>query len=647
MGLSIGYTLTFAGSDEEARLVMQALHSTALDLPLEHVTELRQLSGDACSPEHHPPMDPVRDLLAGPGERIYYVTGERWPDELLFQYQTHIVQPEHVIGFSTSPGSGCEEADFALCRYPALAPTPHGTLRTALPGWRWHAFCKTQYASNPKFGGRANFLRCHLSVIALLDKAKELGCRVEVDDDGDFWDARDLGQLLREVAAYNGLVAAWTGRLKDEVDLTSPILEYPDYEHWEALGEGLAPLQPLLERVRTRRPEENPDTSRGEARVSKPPSGSDKAVRRGQPPPEKATLDLAQQPHQETPGAPPPASAPQPPHAPAVTATQSSPSKCPTFKNKAEGAASLIAAMEGPHSLHDAVDLIGGLLERGADPLAPPEPDEQSPLEIAVKVHPCEFAEAMLDHLHDRGFDLWKSARVSALLTSAAMDCNDLMVELLLRYNANPNLPHQGYYSPLVQVMLRRQELLESAEPNPEIDHEEQEDSDDEEWQPDKDPEFAAHLEAMMIEAGGDRQRALDTVLAAEACWIDRERARMRLAQGADPAAALRRLVRCHPACASREAAEILFELGADARCVTAADVRPLFRQGDGAALPSRILELARLLIEQGNAAAFPPELRKVIIEALRGEGPLFWEQNDPFVRRWIAPRFRAGRRFG
>jgi hypothetical protein len=171
MGLSIGYKLTFAGSFDEARSLMQALHSTALDLPLKHVTELRQLSGDACSPEHHPPMDPIRDRLAGPGERIYYVTGERRPDELLFEQQSHIVQPEHVIGFSTSP-----------------------------------------------------------------------------------------------------------------------ILEYPDYEHWEALGESLAALQPLLERVRTRRPEENPDISRGETKVSKPPSGSDKTVRRGQPPRRKRGL---------------------------------------------------------------------------------------------------------------------------------------------------------------------------------------------------------------------------------------------------------------------------------------------------------------------------------------------------------------------
>ena len=40
---------------------------------------------------------------------------------------------------------------------------------TKLKGWRWHSFCKTQYASDPRCGGVENFLRCHLCVVKLLD----------------------------------------------------------------------------------------------------------------------------------------------------------------------------------------------------------------------------------------------------------------------------------------------------------------------------------------------------------------------------------------------------------------------------------------------------------------------------------------------
>ena len=31
-----------------------------------------------------------------------------------------------------------------------------------------------------------NFLQCHLAVIAMLDKAKELGCLADVSDEGCF-----------------------------------------------------------------------------------------------------------------------------------------------------------------------------------------------------------------------------------------------------------------------------------------------------------------------------------------------------------------------------------------------------------------------------------------------------------------------------
>ena len=43
-----------------------------------------------------------------------------------------------------------------------------------LGGWHWSSFCKTQYASDPRCGGVANFLRCHISIITLLDRIAKL-----------------------------------------------------------------------------------------------------------------------------------------------------------------------------------------------------------------------------------------------------------------------------------------------------------------------------------------------------------------------------------------------------------------------------------------------------------------------------------------
>ena len=50
-------------------------------------------------------------------------------------------------------------------------------IKTGLAGWRYSAFCKTQYARAEY--GIPNFIRCHLSVIHLLDRIAAIA-----DDEG-------------------------------------------------------------------------------------------------------------------------------------------------------------------------------------------------------------------------------------------------------------------------------------------------------------------------------------------------------------------------------------------------------------------------------------------------------------------------------
>ena len=55
-------------------------------------------------------------------------------------------------------------------------------------GWRYSSFCKSQYASDPACGGIPNFIRCHLSVIHLLDRIGQLPTvKVDVDDEVQVW----------------------------------------------------------------------------------------------------------------------------------------------------------------------------------------------------------------------------------------------------------------------------------------------------------------------------------------------------------------------------------------------------------------------------------------------------------------------------
>ena len=237
MGLTIHYNLcSGVRNPQQAHDLVARLRSRALDLPMERVDDILELSGAACEYQRYDREHPNRWLLIQAGKHV---------DDPHRQGYSYSVSPSHLIAFSTWPGQGCEEANFGLCRYPAVIevvdPLHRGqrrTIRTRLGGWRWSSFCKTQYASNPDCGGVANFLRCHLSVIRMLDHAKQLGILQGVSDEGEFWEKRNVESLAREVGQWNGMIASLAGQLKDLLgpNLAAPITEYPDFEHLEAKG---------------------------------------------------------------------------------------------------------------------------------------------------------------------------------------------------------------------------------------------------------------------------------------------------------------------------------------------------------------------------------------------------------------------------
>jgi hypothetical protein len=258
MGLTIHYSLKARGSDAQARKLIQALHQTALDLPFKELGQVVDLSGDQCDFNKRDKEAPLRWLLIQTQEDVELVSqGRVIGGQTCRSYQR--VQPSRVIGFKAWPGEGCEQSNFGLCKFPAVVETEEGPVKTKLSGWRWSSFCKTQYSSNPDCGGVPNFLQCHLTVIATLDKAKELGCLADVDDEGDFWQKRDIKALVQEIGSWNEMIAALGGGLKDLVGdgpagVQSPITQYQNFEQLELAGQDkLAPgyekLFKLIRRV--------------------------------------------------------------------------------------------------------------------------------------------------------------------------------------------------------------------------------------------------------------------------------------------------------------------------------------------------------------------------------------------------------------
>ena len=241
MGLTIHYRLhTAARSRDRAYESIAQLRSRALDLPFASVGELIELSGSQCSKDSLDRDDPHRWLVTQASQ-----FRERPAPGGLRAFFS--VEPTHLIAFSTLPGQGCESANFGLALYPATIevwtdsqrPDRKITVRTGLSGWRWSSFCKTQYASDPNRGGEANFLRCHLLVIQMLDHARSLGILENVSDEGDYWEKRDPQALVAEIGRWNEMVAAEFGRLKDMLGkgVVSPIGEFPNFERLEAKGQ--------------------------------------------------------------------------------------------------------------------------------------------------------------------------------------------------------------------------------------------------------------------------------------------------------------------------------------------------------------------------------------------------------------------------
>ena len=159
--------------------------------------------------------------------------------------------------FFVDVGMDCEPAPFALCRYPKTVVMGGRRYRTGLPGWRFHGFSKTQYAS---LQGWEHFRRCHTAVIDLVDGMRRLGLEVRISDEGDYWPGRSLPALRRNLDEMNGVVAAAAGALKDmdeafngQSAMESPIFRHLQYERLEAEGAAVtAPLVRLLDTARKR-----------------------------------------------------------------------------------------------------------------------------------------------------------------------------------------------------------------------------------------------------------------------------------------------------------------------------------------------------------------------------------------------------------
>lgn len=229
MGLTINYDLkTHLRRPQDVRRLVESMRGHALDLPFKQVGEVKEFRGAETS--HEDKDDP--DLWLKVQVAVQLIEG----------VSISFVPAKHIIAFSTWPGEGCEQANFGFCLYPRSAKMPSGKKQaTHKAGWCWHSFCKTQYASDPQCGGVANFVLCHQCVIGMLDFVKQTGlATVEVEDEGGYWEKRNLESLIKEIGKWNEFVAGAISAFRSMTDaqgaLEAPITKFQNFEHLEAKG---------------------------------------------------------------------------------------------------------------------------------------------------------------------------------------------------------------------------------------------------------------------------------------------------------------------------------------------------------------------------------------------------------------------------
>jgi hypothetical protein len=240
MGLSICYELSLPAARPEAEVhaLLTRLRDEALALPFSATSELVRLTEH----ELEGPW-PMRGLAFPRLEDVVDVTGRFVRDELYRERVGIVDEVARVdapagletvlIGFAVAPGKGSEPAAFGLAKIGAEGESSR---------WSWHCCCKTQYVSAH---GDDHFVRCHTSVVKLLDAAKRLGLDCIVHDEAGYHETRDESQLLQSVGEMNRLVARFAGQFTDAYtaaggasrEVQGEIFRHPDFERLETEGQ--------------------------------------------------------------------------------------------------------------------------------------------------------------------------------------------------------------------------------------------------------------------------------------------------------------------------------------------------------------------------------------------------------------------------
>ncbi len=178
MGITIHWDLKCkATTAATVRAKLERVRRASLKLPFKTVGEVEHLSTGTCAAGPDTPGIDNDARWALILSRKHVTTGSGYKE----------VAPLEVVRLPLWAGEGCESTNLTLARYSGEA------------GWSGRGFTKTQYATH--------FVEAHLLVIAALDACRSAGIIREVEDEGGFWETRDMTTLAGNINASTDTIS--------------------------------------------------------------------------------------------------------------------------------------------------------------------------------------------------------------------------------------------------------------------------------------------------------------------------------------------------------------------------------------------------------------------------------------------------------
>jgi len=206
MGLTIHYTIEFDGATEQLQGELEEVRHICLNLPFEKVGESVKTVNIT--------EDIIR-IYDGLSQKVNYPNNSQenlaMRDSILKELGTSTSQmvefgegkPTTTVSLDLLPGEGCESMDLCF------------QLRDG--NFVCNSFCKTQYAEE--------FVKCHLLIIKLLDLLKDKGFEVDVVDEGEYWESRDMKVLAKNLNESTSGILAIGDMLKSGAEQLGMIVE--------------------------------------------------------------------------------------------------------------------------------------------------------------------------------------------------------------------------------------------------------------------------------------------------------------------------------------------------------------------------------------------------------------------------------------